>query len=84
MSNSQGSRPSNCGFFCDHIPTMPAEPTSHKVGSWERLEVLRLRAEAGEELWHPGDERNFCPWPDHMAMKNRISETYGRFRGLTN
>ena len=82
MSNSQGSRPNSCGFFYDHVPKMPAEPTSHKVGSWERLEVMRARAEADEELWHPDDERNFCPWPEHMAMKNRISETYGRFRGL--
>ena len=72
------------GFFCDHQPTMPSEPTSHKVRSWERLEVLRLRAEAGEELWHPDDEKQRCDWPEHLAMKNEVNRLFGLSRGLTN
>ena len=72
------------GFFCDHQPTMPSEPTSHKVRSWERLEVLRARAEAGEELWHPDDEKQRCDWPERLAMKNEVNRLFGLSRGLTN
>ena len=84
MSGSQDSRPNSCGFPYDYVPGMPAEPTSHKVGSWGRLEVMRLRAEAGEELWHPDDEKQRCDWPEHMAMKDRVNELFRRSKGLTN
>jgi rubredoxin len=83
MSDVKNSRCSACGFTYDHKPAMPAAPTSHKVGTWERMEVMRIRAEAGEELWHPDDERQFADWPDHMAMKAEINRLFRLSKGLT-
>lgn len=38
-------------------PPLPAAPTYADPGSAARVEVMRLRAERGEAIFHPGDER---------------------------
>ena len=69
------------GVPINHQPLMPSVPTSHKVGTWERIEVMLLRAEAGEELWHPDDELNFADPKEHAAMKTEINRLFRLARG---
>jgi hypothetical protein len=71
----------NTGVPINYQPLMPSTPTSHKVGTWERIEVMRRRAEAGEELWHPEDERNFADPHQHAAMKTEINRLFRLARG---
>lgn len=33
------------------------EPTPHLPGTWDKVEVLARRLEAGQPLWHPGDAK---------------------------
>ena len=44
------------------------KPTAAPPGSREKLEVIRLRVERGEELWHPKDPR--IEW-EHCTMKSQ-------------
>jgi len=69
------------GVPINHQPAIPWAPTSYRVGTWERIEVMRLRAEAGEELWHPDDERNFAEPTEHAAMKIEINRLFKLKRG---
>jgi len=69
------------GVSLNYQPAMPSAPTSHRVGTWERIEVMRLRAEAGEELWHPDDERNFADPAQHAAMKAEVNRLFRLKRG---
>jgi len=69
------------GVPLNHQPLMPSTPTSHRVGTWERIEVMRLRAESGEELWHPDDEREMATLEDHAAMKAEINRLFRLARG---
>lgn len=39
----------------NRTPPPAPEPTAAPPGTAEKVEVLRLRAEAGVSLWHPGD-----------------------------
>ena len=39
----------------DFIPVNAIWPTSALCGSAEKIEVMRLRVELGESLWHPCD-----------------------------
>ena len=39
----------------DFMPTMARWPTDALAGSAEKIEVMRLRVEVGESLWHPCD-----------------------------
>ena len=41
----------------DHEPALANNPTPAARGTWRKVEEMRLRAERGEDLWHPGD----CP-----------------------
>jgi len=41
----------------DFIPVNAIWPTSALCGSTEKIEVMRLRVELGESLWHPCDNR---------------------------
>ncbi len=41
----------------DFIPVNAIWPTSALCGSTEKIEVMRLRVELGESLWHPNDNR---------------------------
>jgi hypothetical protein len=70
------------GVPLNHQPLMPSAPTSHKVGSWERIEVMRLRAEAGEELWHPDDEREMATLEDQEKMKIEVNRLFILRRGI--
>lgn len=38
-------------------PKRKPKPTKHRPGSLEKACVLRARLEAGQELWHPKDEK---------------------------
>jgi hypothetical protein len=50
----------------DYEP-MPAKvPTDTPLGSRERLEVYRQRYLAGEDLYHPGDSKEFSKPCDGM------------------
>lgn len=39
----------------DFEPSGYGSPTDARPGSWEKLEVLAQRVEAGLHLWHPDD-----------------------------
>lgn len=39
----------------DYEPSPPSRPTNALRGSRAKVEEMRLRAERGEELWHPKD-----------------------------
>lgn len=41
----------------DYEPAMPGTYTCAPAGSVEKVEEMRLRAERGEELWHPRDNK---------------------------
>ena len=60
----------------DYEPGPAVEPCADRVGTWDRIETIRLRAEAGQELWHPDDERQFAHPMEHEAMKNRVNELF--------
>jgi hypothetical protein len=60
----------------DYEPIPAKEPTDYRVGSWDRLELMRLRAEAGQELWHPDDERQFAEPSEHGAMKTKVNRLF--------
>lgn len=42
--------------------------TTAKPGSWEKIEVLRERADRGIDLFIPGDEIRLATLEDHEAM----------------
>lgn len=42
----------------DFIPVNAIWPTSALCGSTEKIEVMRLRVELGQSLWHPNDNRD--------------------------
>lgn len=46
-------------------PLLVPEPTDAKPGSKKKFEILRLRAERGEMLWHPDDNK-------HPILKREI------------
>ena len=39
----------------DFSPRPASEATHHRPGSLGKIEVMRLRVERGESLWHPQD-----------------------------
>jgi hypothetical protein len=41
-------------------PRKAPPPTAARPGSREKVEVLRLRVERGEELWNDNDERRLA------------------------
>lgn len=41
-----------------HDLPLPTEPTSYRAGSFEKVEVMRLRWQQRVALHHPNDERN--------------------------
>lgn len=41
----------------DYVPGVADRPTNAAAGSSEKVEELRRRAELGQELWHPGDNK---------------------------
>lgn len=45
--------------------------TTAKPGSWEKIEVLRKRAELGIDLFIQGDEIQLASLEDHEAMIRR-------------
>jgi len=44
----------------DFRPPFPAVPTRAAPGSLEKIEVLRMRIERGQELFHDADERTLA------------------------
>lgn len=45
-------------------PKLPAEPTSAKLGSAARIEIMAARAAAGESVFHPLDSKEWEPIHD--------------------
>jgi hypothetical protein len=45
------------GHDYDFTPRPPLMPTTARPGSAEKFTVLAARLLAGEDLWHPDDER---------------------------
>ena len=41
----------------DYVPQPASRPTNAAAGTADKVEELRLRAERGEELWHPRDNK---------------------------
>ncbi len=59
MLNKQNEKPV---FEFDIEPTaMDSEPTSHRPGTWAKVETMRLRFERGVWLHHPNDAGNPLP-----------------------
>lgn len=44
----------------DDLP-LPAMPTGYQCGSREKIEIMRLRAERGEQVFHPNDATDRVP-----------------------
>lgn len=47
----------------DFIPMEPSEPTTAMPGTIEKIEVLRMRVELGQPLWHDDDPQFFYRGP---------------------
>jgi len=48
------SHGNDCGF---RERKMCSKPTKHLPGTWDKVEVLAARVQAGEPLWHPEDAK---------------------------
>jgi hypothetical protein len=48
------------GHDLDFEPQNEALPTGARIGSIEQIEVLRLRVQNGQPLFHPGDEKRMA------------------------
>lgn len=46
------------------------EPTTAAAGSDEKIELLRMRAEAGLPLWHPEDRNDFSGFTGGVKPRN--------------
>ena len=46
-------------FLRDFVPEPAGEPTNTLPGSWDRVEVMKQRAEKGQSLWHKEDLKGF-------------------------
>lgn len=44
----------------DDLP-LPTTPTGYQCGSREKIDIMRLRAEAGEQVFHPLDAIDLVP-----------------------
>lgn len=57
----QKPKPGYCGSGAnlpeDYEPLPASRPTNAAAGTADKVEELRLRAERGEELWHPRDNK---------------------------
>lgn len=57
----QKPKPGYCGSGAnlpeDYVPQPASRPTNAAAGTADKVEELRLRAERGEELWHPRDNK---------------------------
>ena len=57
------------------VPKSECQPTDAKVGSREKLDVMRDRLSAGQPLWHPDDSRDFARVEDQIRQGFRRTVT---------
>ena len=65
---------------CERFEPQPCEDfsmTSAPPGSAEKLEILRLRAEAGQPLWHNEDRTDFAGCRQIILSQRRRSRCAG-------
>ena len=56
----------------DYEPLPAVEPCGYPAGSLGRLETMRHRAEAGQDLWHPHDNRTMASPAESDAMRDEV------------
>ena len=56
----------------DYEPSPAVEPCGHPAGSLGKLEAMRIRAEAGQSLWHPQDCEAMASPAESDAMRDEV------------
>ena len=56
----------------DFEPLPAVAPCGYPAGSLGRLEAMRLRAEAGQSLWHPQDNEAMASPAESDAMRDEV------------
>ena len=56
----------------DYEPLPALEPCGYPAGSLGRLEAMRIRAEAGQSLWHPQDCDAMASPAESEAMRAEV------------
>ena len=54
-------------------PPLAASTSGSWAGSWQRIEVMRLRAERGENVFHPFDEKAVEPRLDWKPLEEILA-----------
>ena len=60
------------GHSDDYEPLPAVEPCGHPAGSLGRLEAMRLRAELGQDIWHPQDCEAMATPAESQAMREEV------------
>ena len=60
----------------DDLP-LAAMPTGHRCGSREKIEIMRLRAERGEQVFHPNDatDRVSADYDSQVSSDRKLDKT---------
>jgi hypothetical protein len=56
----------------DYEPSPAVEPCGHPAGSLGKLEAMRLRAELGQDIWHPKDSEATASPAESEAMSIEV------------
>ena len=56
----------------------PTEPTEHWCGSAEKIEIMRLRWDRGESVFHPFDAKEICD-EDKNDLVPAIKQRFERY-----
>lgn len=64
----------------EFVPVEALQPTGHPHGTIERVEVMRRRIEAGQELFHPLDETRCGTFDECCACAKFCQDSQERLR----
>ena len=60
------------GHSDDYEPSPAVEPCGHPAGSLGKVEAMRLRAELGQDIWHPKDSEAMASPAASQAMSEHV------------
>jgi hypothetical protein len=60
------------GHSDDYEPSPAVEPCGHPAGSLGKVEAMRLRAELGQDIWHPKDSEAMASPAESDAMRDEV------------
>ena len=56
----------------NYEPRPAVEPCGHPAGSLGKLEAMRIRAELGQDIWHPQDCEAMASPAESDAMRDEV------------